>query len=104
MEFQELLAPVGVKDGVLTCHQMELGAPDASGRRSPVDTGKVVTVEADTVITAVGEKVDTELYTANGLEVDGRGKAVVNADTLESSVKNVYVIGDGQKEIGRAHV
>lgn len=100
VEFCELLAPVGVKDGVLTCHQMELGAPDASGRRSPVDTGKVVTVDADTVITAVGEKVDTELYTANGLEVDNRGKAVVNADTLESSVKNVYVIGDGQKGPG----
>ena len=100
VEFCELLAPVGVKDGVLTCHQMELGAPDASGRRSPVDTGKVVEVPACTVITAVGEKVDTDLYTANGLEVDKRGKAVVNAETLESSVKNVYVIGDGQKGPG----
>ena len=100
VEFKELLAPVGVKDGVLTCHVMELGAPDASGRRSPVDTGKVAEVPADTVITAVGEKVDTALYTANGLEVDKRGKAVVNADTLESSVKNVFVIGDGMKGPG----
>ena len=100
VEFRELLAPVGVKDGVLTCHVMELGAPDASGRRSPVDTGKVAEVPADTVITAVGEKVDTALYTANGLEVDKRGKAVVNADTLESSVKNVFVIGDGMKGPG----
>ena len=100
VEFKELLAPVGVKDGVLTCHVMELGAPDASGRRSPVDTGKVAEVAADTVITAVGEKVDTALYTANGLEVDKRGKAVVNADTLESSVKNVFVIGDGMKGPG----
>ena len=100
VEFRELLAPVGVKDGVLTCHEMALGAPDASGRRTPVDTGKVVEVPACTVITAVGEKVDTALYTANGLEVDSRGKAVVNADTLESSVKNVFVIGDGQKGPG----
>ena len=100
VEFQELLAPVGVKDGVLTCHVMELGAPDASGRRSPVDTGRTATVPADTVITAVGEKVDTALYTANGLEVDKRGKAVVNRDTLESSVKNVFVIGDGMKGPG----
>ena len=37
VEFKELLAPVGVRDGVLTCKVMELGAPDASGRRSPVD-------------------------------------------------------------------
>ena len=100
VEFQELLAPVGVKDGVLTCHVMELGAPDASGRRSPVDTGRVATVPADTVITAVGEKVDTGLYTANGLEVDKRGKAVVNPATLESSVRNVFVIGDGMKGPG----
>ena len=70
VEFLELLAPVGVKDGVLTCRVMELGDPDASGRRSPVDTGRTVEVPADTVITAVGEKVDTALYTANGLAVD----------------------------------
>ena len=38
VEFLELLSPVGVKDGVLTCRVMELGAPDASGRRSPVAT------------------------------------------------------------------
>ena len=55
---------------------------------------------ADTVITAVGEKVDTELYTANGLSVDQRGRAVVNPDTLESSVKHVFVVGDGQKGPG----
>ena len=57
-------------------------------------------VPADTVITAVGEKVDTELYTANGLSVDQRGRAVVNPDTLESSVKHVFVVGDGQKGPG----
>ena len=100
VEFKELLAPVGVGDGVLTCRVMELGAPDASGRRSPVDTGRTETVEADTVITAVGEKVDTALYTKNGLEVDKRGRAVVDPETLESSVKGIFVIGDGQKGPG----
>ena len=49
VEFMELLAPVGVKDGVLTCKVMELGAPDASGRRSPVDTGRTTTMPATTV-------------------------------------------------------
>lgn len=38
--FMELLAPVGVRDGRLTCAVMKLGAPDASGRRSPVETGE----------------------------------------------------------------
>ena len=96
VEFRELLAPVGAKDGVLTCRVMELGTPDASGRRSPVDTGKTAEVPADTVITAVGEKVDTALYTANGLAVDNRGRVVVNLETMESSVKGIYVVGDGQ--------
>ena len=100
VEFRELLAPVGVKDGALTCKVMELGAPDATGRRSPVDTGETVAVDADTVITAVGEKVDTALYIQNGLEVDKRGRAVVDPETLESSVKGIFVIGDGQKGPG----
>ncbi len=96
VEFRELLSPVGVRDGTLTCRVMELGAPDASGRRSPVDTGKTVEVPAGTVIAAVGEKVDTALYAANGLEVDSRGRAVVNWETMESSVKGIYVVGDEQ--------
>ncbi len=100
VEFRELLSPVGVKDGILTCRVMELGAPDASGRRAPVDTGKTVEVPAGAVIAAVGEKVDTALYTANGLEVDRRGRAVVNSETMESSVKGVYVAGDGQSGPG----
>ena len=100
VEFRELLAPVGVKDGTLTCREMELGEPDASGRRSPVDTGRTAEVAADTVIAAVGEKVDTALYAGSGLAVDSRGKAVANLETMESSVKGVYVVGDGQKGPG----
>ncbi len=100
VEFRELLSPVEVQDGVLTCQVMELGAPDASGRRSPVDTGKTVALPASAVIAAVGEKVDTAFYQANGLAVDGRGRALVNPETLESSVPGVYVAGDGQKGPG----
>ncbi|SBW10916.1 putative oxidoreductase, Fe-S subunit [uncultured Eubacteriales bacterium] len=96
VEFLELLAPVGVKDGKLTCQVMELGAPDASGRRSPVDTGKTVDVPASIVITAVGELVDSALFKANGLELDKRGKAVVS-ESMESSVKNLYVVGDARR-------
>ena len=58
VEFLELLAPVGVKDGVLTCRVMELGAPDASGRRAPADTGRTLTLPCDTLIAAVGEGID----------------------------------------------
>ena len=100
VEFRELLAPVGVKDGLLRCRVMRLGDPDASGRRSPADTGETVDLPADTVITAVGEKVDTAFYRSNALAVDERGRAVVDPQTLESSVKHVYVVGDGQNGPG----
>ena len=96
VEFRELLAPVGVRDGVLTCRVMELGEPGADRRRTPVDTGRTADVPADTVITAVGEQVDTRFYSGSGLAVDGRGRAVVNPHTLESSIKHVFVVGDGQ--------
>ena len=57
---------------------MELGDRDASGRRSPVDTGRTVEVPADTVITAVGEHVDDALFAANGVALDKKGRPVVN--------------------------
>ena len=97
VEFCELLAPVGVRDGVLKCEKMVLGAPDASGRRSPVPTGETAEVPADTVIAAVGERVDTALYERCGVAVDSRGRAVVDPDTLETGVPHVYVAGDANR-------
>lgn len=94
IEFRELLSPVSVEDGKLLCRKMKLGAMDASGRASVEETGETETVPADTVIAAVGERVDTELYQANGLPLDNRGKVVADSRTLEAS-SGVYVIGDG---------
>jgi len=95
VEFKELLAPKSLKDGVLTCEVMRLGNIDASGRRGVEATGEFMDVPADTVIAAVGEQVDGAWLNANGLEVDRKGRAMVNPETLESSVKGVYVVGDG---------
>ena len=58
VEFLELLAPAGVRDNVLTCHVMELGPPDASGRRAPVDTGRTITLPCTALVAAVGEGID----------------------------------------------
>lgn len=93
--FKELLSPVALNDGKLICDVMKLGTPDASGRRSPEATGEKAEVLTDTVIAAVGEKIDATLYEACGLTVDERGRAAINKETLESSVKHVYVVGDG---------
>ena len=96
VEFAELLAPVGVKDGILTCDVMKLGEPDASGRRAPVPAGGTKEVPADTVIEATTKEVSREFFAASGVELDAKGKPVVS-DYLETSVKGIYAAGDCKK-------
>ncbi len=93
VEFLELLAPDTLENGVLTCDVMELGEPDASGRRRPVATGQTREVPATAVIAAVGERVDGGVYAASGCELDERGLSVVDA-TLQTSVPHVFAVGD----------
>ncbi len=95
VEFLELLAPIGVKEGLLSCHVMQLGAPDASGRRSPVDTGEIREIPADTVIAAIGQRIDPALYQACGAELDGKGRPVVD-ENLQTTVPHIYAVGDGK--------
>ena len=73
---------------------MELGSMDASGRAGVTETGETEEVLADTVIVAVGEKVPTEFYEANGIAVNERGKARINDKTMETSAEGVYVVGE----------
>ena len=83
--FRELLAPKAFRDGTLLCVRMTLGEPDASGRRRPVETDEAVEIPADTVITAVGEDVESEFFTDNGLAVDARGRVVCGGDMSVSA-------------------
>lgn len=92
---RELLSPVSVGDGKLLCEVMRLSDVDSSGRRGVISTNETVELMADTVISAVGERVPTEFYQENGIHVTERGKAMVNDDTLETNLPGVYVIGDG---------
>ena len=52
----------------LVCSVMELGEPDASGRRSPVDTGETITLEVDMLIKAAGQMPFEGLVKSNNLE------------------------------------
>lgn len=94
VDFKELLAPVKLSDGMLTCKVMKLGDFDASGRRGVVETEEIREVPADTVIVAVGEKVPSDFYQANGIHVNERGKALVNEETCETNQADVYIAGD----------
>ena len=89
VQFLELASPVEQRDGKLICRKMVLGEPDASGRCSPVETDETVEIPCDTVISAVGEKVDAEALAAYGIETDSRG-----CPDFKTNLENVYAGGD----------
>lgn len=94
VEFMELLAPVKLENGKLLCKKMELSDYDEKGRRNVVETNETVEVPANTVIASIGEQIESDFYKSNGIDVDDKGKPKCNANN-ESSIKNVYVAGDG---------
>lgn len=94
VEFLELLSPVEHKGGTLVCRKTVLGSADSSGRRTPLETDETVNVEADTVIAAVGEKVDTALFESNGIALDERGRPIIDEKTGMTNIPGVYVAGD----------
>ena len=74
---------------------MELGEPDASGRRKPVPVeGKFETLEVDNVIAAIGQKVNLE-----GIEVELTNRGVISADenTFRTNLEGVFAVGDAIK-------
>lgn len=97
VEFSELLSPVSLSNGKLLCRKMVLGEPDASGRRSPVETDETLELPCDTLIAAVGEKADDAFFKAYGIACDEKGRAVVNPATLETELPGVYVLGDANR-------
>ena len=91
VDFLELAAPVKQADGKLTCERMKLGAPDATGRRSPEPTGELFEIPCDLVISAVGEKVDDALMSANGITLERKGPA------FKTNIDGVYCAGDAHR-------
>jgi putative selenate reductase, YgfK subunit len=93
--FKELLSPISLTEGKLKCQVMELGQPDASGRRSPLaKEGVFEELPIDTVLAAIGELIDYDLLTRNGIQIEDKGKIKVNEVTLETSEDNVFIGGD----------
>ena len=80
----------------IECLKYELGEPDASGRRSPVEIkGSELTLDVDTVVVAVGNASNPLIpATTDGLEVNKRGNIVVNPETNATSIPGVYAGGD----------
>ncbi len=77
---------------------MELGEPDATGRKSPIGTGNFVDMEADTVIVALGtgpNPIIQRSCVSEGIniETDKRGYIVIN-ECGETSIDDIYAGGD----------
>ena len=78
---------------VMECLRMELGEPDASGRRRPVPIeGSEFNLESDTIITAIGQMPDIPDDFELPIIVGGRVK--VDSETLATNTKGVFAGGD----------
>ena len=80
----------------MECIRMELGEPDASGRRRPVEVpGSQFTLDVDCVIMAIGTSPNPRIKsTTQGLETQKWGGIIVNEETGLTSREGVYAGGD----------
>lgn len=100
IKFKFLATPTKLigEDGILTSMElieMELGEPDASGRRRPVPKeGSETIVEVDTLVPAIGQAPDMDILDKLGLETDRWGMITIDKDTMATSKENVFSGGD----------
>ena len=80
----------------MTVIKMELGEPDASGRRRPIEVpGSEYDIEVDTVIMSLGTSPNPLISsTTNGLDVNRRKCIVADEETGQTSKEGVYAGGD----------
>ena len=80
----------------ITCLRMELGEPDASGRRSPVEIpGSEFYIECDAVIMSLGTSPNPLIAsTTQGLDINRRKCIVANEENGQTSKEGVFAGGD----------
>lgn len=102
IQFRLLTNPteiLGTEDGwvrALRCVEMELGEPDASGRRRPVEVpDSSFELPVDTVVIAIGQGPNPLVQsTTKGLDTNKRGHIVADAETCATSNPGVFAGGD----------
>lgn len=100
--FKTLCNPVSIQGGddgfvkSITCIEMELGEPDESGRRRPIEKkGSEFTLDVDTVIMSLGTSPNPLIRsTTPGLETNRHGCIVTAGDDGKTSREGVYAGGD----------
>lgn len=102
IEFRILTNPVKIlndgngKVAGIECQIMELGEPDASGRRRPIAVeGSNFVLDVDTVVMSIGTSPNPLIRsTTKGLETNKKGCLIVNEDTNETTRQGIYAGGD----------
>lgn len=98
VQFKFLTNPIsfngeGGKVKSVTLQLMELGEPDASGRRRPIAIkGKTEELDVDSVIIAIGQKLVNE--DVSELKLTDRGNIEADIDTFKTNIEGVFAIGD----------
>ena len=82
------------KVSALKLEKMELGAPDASGRRSPVPTGEFETMDVDNVIGAIGQVIDWGGIDKGAMQLDKKGCVKVDELSYQTGEPDVFAGGD----------
>lgn len=102
IEFCLLTNPVAILDdgtgkvGKIECVKMELGQPDESGRRRPIEKkGSNFQMDVDCVVVAIGNSPNPLIrITTKGIEANKRGCLVVDESTMQTTRQGVYAGGD----------
>ena len=99
VQFRFLSAPAEIlgengKVKALKVEIMELGEPDAKGRRKPVGTGEFETLAVDSVIGAIGQTVDWGTLDTGALTTTKKGTAEADALTYQTAQPDIFVGGD----------
>ena len=89
-------AEILTKDGKVSgmkLQKMKLGEPDASGRRKPVEIeGEFEYIELDSVIMAIGQKLDP--LGLNKIEMTSRQNVLADENTFKTNIEGIFAIGD----------
>ena len=96
VKFRFLASPAEItgsgKAEALTVELMELGDVDVKGRRKSVGTGRFETIAVDSVISAIGQKID--LCNIAAFRTNANGTVIADAKSYQTSVDDVFAGGD----------
>ena len=96
VKFRFLASPAEItgsgKAEAITVELMELGDVDTKGRRKSVGTGRFETIAVDSVISAIGQKID--LCNIAAFKTNANGTVIADAKSYQTSVDDVFAGGD----------